>query len=89
MDGDEYDLVIIGGGSAGLTAAKVARFFAKTVALGDKERLGGDCLYAATQDLVVHLARLGPEVRAIRRLIAGPTPAAGDWHAHRHHTGCP
>jgi pyruvate/2-oxoglutarate dehydrogenase complex dihydrolipoamide dehydrogenase (E3) component len=41
----DYDLAIIGGGSGGLTAAKVGRFFAKRVALIDKDRLGGDCLH--------------------------------------------
>ncbi|HZD16183.1 MAG TPA: FAD-dependent oxidoreductase, partial [Pseudonocardiaceae bacterium] len=41
----DYDLAIIGAGSAGLTAARVGRFFAKRVALIDKDRLGGDCLY--------------------------------------------
>ncbi len=40
----DYDLAIIGAGSAGLTAARLARFFAKRVALIDKDRLGGDCL---------------------------------------------
>ncbi len=40
----DYDLAIIGAGSAGLTAARVGRFFAKRVALIDKDRLGGDCL---------------------------------------------
>ncbi|MGB7798779.1 MAG: FAD-dependent oxidoreductase [Pseudonocardiaceae bacterium] len=41
----DYDLAIIGAGSAGLTAARFARFFAKRVALIDKDRLGGDCLH--------------------------------------------
>ncbi|MDQ4103507.1 MAG: FAD-dependent oxidoreductase [Actinomycetota bacterium] len=41
----EYDLAIIGAGSGGLTAARLARFFAKRVALIDKDRLGGDCLH--------------------------------------------
>jgi len=40
-----YDLVVIGGGSAGLTAAIVGgRVGAKTL-LVDKKRLGGDCTY--------------------------------------------
>jgi pyruvate/2-oxoglutarate dehydrogenase complex dihydrolipoamide dehydrogenase (E3) component len=41
----DYDLAIIGAGSGGLTAARVGRFFAKRVALIDKDRLGGDCLH--------------------------------------------
>jgi pyruvate/2-oxoglutarate dehydrogenase complex dihydrolipoamide dehydrogenase (E3) component len=45
MPSFDYDLAIIGAGSAGLTAARVARFFAKRVALIDKDRLGGDCLH--------------------------------------------
>lgn len=40
----DYDLAIIGAGSAGLTAARVGRFFGKRIALIDKDRLGGDCL---------------------------------------------
>ncbi|MGH8905595.1 MAG: dihydrolipoyl dehydrogenase family protein [Egibacteraceae bacterium] len=45
MGGYDYDLAVIGGGSGGLTAAKVGRFFAKRVALIDRDRLGGDCLH--------------------------------------------
>ena len=40
-----YDLVIIGGGSAGLTAADMAVRLGKTVALVEKNRLGGDCTW--------------------------------------------
>jgi pyruvate/2-oxoglutarate dehydrogenase complex dihydrolipoamide dehydrogenase (E3) component len=40
-----YDLLVIGGGSAGLTAAKFAATFGKTVAIIEKERLGGDCTW--------------------------------------------
>ncbi len=40
-----YDLAVIGGGSAGLTAATMAgRVGAKTILI-DKERLGGDCTH--------------------------------------------
>jgi pyruvate/2-oxoglutarate dehydrogenase complex dihydrolipoamide dehydrogenase (E3) component len=45
MPSFDYDLAIIGAGSGGLTAARLARFFAKRVALIDKDRLGGDCLH--------------------------------------------
>ncbi len=43
--GHDYDIVIIGGGSAGLTAARVALSLGARVALVDKERLGGECLW--------------------------------------------
>ena len=41
----EYDLAIIGGGSAGLTAATVAGKVGAKVVLIEKENLGGDCLH--------------------------------------------
>ncbi len=41
----DYDLLIIGGGSAGLTAARFARQLDLTVALVEKGRLGGDCTW--------------------------------------------
>lgn len=40
-----YDLVVIGGGSAGLTAAKFSRTFGKSVAIVEKEKMGGDCTW--------------------------------------------
>lgn len=42
---DRYDLVVIGGGSAGLVAAGGAGLIGARVALIEKNRLGGDCLY--------------------------------------------
>ena len=39
----QYDLIIIGGGSAGLTAADFARQLKARVALVEKDRIGGDC----------------------------------------------
>jgi len=40
-----FDLLVVGGGSAGLTAAKFAARFGKSVALIERERLGGDCTW--------------------------------------------
>lgn len=45
MPSFDYDLAIVGAGSGGLTAARLGRFFAKRVALIDKDQLGGDCLH--------------------------------------------
>jgi pyruvate/2-oxoglutarate dehydrogenase complex dihydrolipoamide dehydrogenase (E3) component len=39
------DIVVIGGGSAGLTAAKFGAHFGKEVMLVEKGRLGGDCTW--------------------------------------------
>lgn len=40
-----WDLVVIGGGTAGLVAAKTAAGFGARVLLVERERTGGDCLY--------------------------------------------
>ncbi len=40
-----YDLIVIGGGSAGLVAAGGAGILGAKVALVEKNKLGGDCLY--------------------------------------------
>ncbi len=41
----KYDLIVIGGGSAGLVAAGGAAILGARVALVEKKALGGDCLY--------------------------------------------
>jgi len=41
----DYDLLIIGGGSAGLTTARFARQIDLSVAIVEKGRLGGDCTW--------------------------------------------
>ncbi|MRR14985.1 MAG: FAD-dependent oxidoreductase [Deltaproteobacteria bacterium] len=46
MSGYEYDLGILGGGAAGLTAAAgAAQFGARTILIEKSSRLGGDCLH--------------------------------------------
>jgi DNA/RNA-binding domain of Phe-tRNA-synthetase-like protein len=37
-----------------------------------------EALYATADDLVARLTRLGPDIRAARRLITAGTPAADD-----------
>ncbi|HEY7782697.1 MAG TPA: FAD-dependent oxidoreductase [Ktedonobacterales bacterium] len=60
-----YDLVIVGGGSAGLPAAQTAAVLGARVALVDRERLGGDCLYTGCvpSKALLRVARAAHEVR--------------------------
>lgn len=43
--GDVWDLLVVGGGTAGLVAAKAAAGFGATVLLVERDRTGGDCLW--------------------------------------------
>ena len=43
---ETHDLIIIGGGSAGLTAAGFAVQLGARVALVEKNRIGGDCTWS-------------------------------------------
>lgn len=41
----DYDLIVIGAGSAGLTAARFARQLGLSVAMVERSRVGGDCTW--------------------------------------------
>jgi pyruvate/2-oxoglutarate dehydrogenase complex dihydrolipoamide dehydrogenase (E3) component len=60
-----YDLTIIGGGSGGLTAARVATSLGANVLLVDKERLGGDCLNygCVPSKSMIYVARVVQQTR--------------------------
>jgi pyruvate/2-oxoglutarate dehydrogenase complex dihydrolipoamide dehydrogenase (E3) component len=79
----DYDLAIIGAGSAGLTAARVGRFFAKRVALIDKDRLGGDCLYygCVPSKALIKASRVAHEAATAGRWGLPAQPVATDLAA--------
>src|ERR671924_517273 len=70
-----YDITIIGGGSGGLTAARVATALGANVLLVDKERLGGDCLNygCVPSKSLIHVARVVQQAKEAMSL--GLTPA--------------
>lgn len=74
---DKYDLTIIGGGSGGLTAARVAHALGARVLLVDKERLGGDCLHygCVPSKSLIHVARVVQQVKEAEKLgLIGMVP---------------
>ncbi len=74
MAGYQYDVTVIGGGSGGLTAARLAAALGARTALIDKERLGGDCLYygCVPSKALIHVARLVAQTKAAMALTAAP-----------------
>ncbi|UGY91226.1 dihydrolipoyl dehydrogenase family protein [Streptomyces gobiensis] len=72
-----YDLVVIGGGSAGLTAARTAGRFGDRTLLVERDRLGGDCLWTGCvpSKALLHVAA---EVRTARSVgVYGLAAASG------------
>src|SRR3981081_1368039 len=65
-----YELTIIGGGSGGLTAARIAASLGANVLLIDKQRLGGDCLNygCVPSKSLIHVARVVQQAKDAARL---------------------
>lgn len=61
----DYDLVIIGGGSGGLVVASAAAQLQAKVALVEKHRLGGDCLWfgCVPSKSLIHVSRVAYQVK--------------------------
>ena len=73
----QYDLTIIGGGSGGLTAARIAASLGAHVLLIDKKELGGDCLYygCVPSKSLIHVARVVKEAQeALQIGLTLPSP---------------
>lgn len=61
----EYDVVVIGGGSGGLVVAGVAASLKAKVALVERDRLGGDCLWygCVPSKSLLHASRIAYDVK--------------------------
>ncbi len=72
---EKYDIAIIGGGSGGLTAARLAHALGAKVLLIDKEQLGGDCLHygCVPSKSLIHVARVAQQAKEAGKL--GLVPA--------------
>ncbi|OKH19099.1 dihydrolipoyl dehydrogenase family protein [[Limnothrix rosea] IAM M-220] len=66
----DYDIVIIGGGSGGLVVASAAAQLKAKVALVEKNKLGGDCLWygCVPSKSLIHAARVAHEVKEGHRV---------------------
>ncbi len=62
---EEYNLVVVGGGAAGLVSAYIAATLKAKVALIEKHRMGGDCLYTGCvpSKALIKTARLVHQIR--------------------------
>ncbi len=62
---ERYDLVVIGAGSAGLTAASFASHVGARVLLVEREQVGGDCTWTGCvpSKALLHVARVAHEMR--------------------------
>jgi pyruvate/2-oxoglutarate dehydrogenase complex dihydrolipoamide dehydrogenase (E3) component len=87
-----YDMIVIGGGAAGLTAAGMSSLLGVKTALIKRHRLGGDCTWTGCipSKSLIHASKTrGPDfpsvmerVRAIRESLA-VRRAADDWQLRR------
>ena len=70
-----FDLVVIGGGSAGMTAATIGARLGARVLLVDREQLGGDCLHygCVPSKALVASARLAHRMRKAEHYGLKPT----------------
>ncbi|MBA3954058.1 NAD(P)/FAD-dependent oxidoreductase [Candidatus Dependentiae bacterium] len=73
MKSHKYDLVIIGGGSAGLVAAKFAAGIGKKVALIEKENLGGTCTWTGCipSKTLIRIAQIAHSVKHLEHYGLG------------------
>jgi pyruvate/2-oxoglutarate dehydrogenase complex dihydrolipoamide dehydrogenase (E3) component len=72
---ERYDITIIGGGSGGLTAARLAAALGANVLLVDKQSLGGDCLHygCVPSKALIHVAHVVHQAKVAAKLGLVPS----------------
>ena len=80
MSDRQYDLVIIGAGSGGLTAASFAARLGAKVALVEKHRVGGDCTWTGCvpSKALLKAAKVAHEIRNAARFGIATSPPVAD-----------
>ena len=71
---ESFDVIIIGGGTAGLVTASGCARLGRKVALIERAKLGGDCLWTGcvpTKALVAS-AKLAHQMRNARAFVSRP-----------------
>jgi pyruvate/2-oxoglutarate dehydrogenase complex dihydrolipoamide dehydrogenase (E3) component len=68
--GFEYDMIVIGGGAAGLTASGMSALLGAKTALVERRKLGGDCTWfgCVPSKTLLRAARAAHEIRTADRL---------------------
>jgi pyruvate/2-oxoglutarate dehydrogenase complex dihydrolipoamide dehydrogenase (E3) component/uncharacterized membrane protein YdjX (TVP38/TMEM64 family) len=79
----ERNLVVIGGGAAGLVSAYVAAAARASVTLVEERRLGGDCLYTGCvpSKALIRAGKLAHQMRDAGRFGIAPVEPAVDFRA--------
>jgi pyruvate/2-oxoglutarate dehydrogenase complex dihydrolipoamide dehydrogenase (E3) component len=75
-----YDFVIIGGGAAGLTAARFAAQLGARVLLAERDRIGGDCTWTGCvpSKSLIRVAKAAHEIRTAQRFGLTASSCAAD-----------
>ncbi|HAG97851.1 MAG TPA: hypothetical protein DCL75_03070 [Ktedonobacter sp.] len=81
MANQEYDLLVIGAGAAGSTAASTAAEAGKRVALLERDKIGGTCLNYGCDPTktMIYIADLLYKVRHAERFGLRIREASFDW----------
>ncbi len=82
-----YDVIVIGGGAAGLTASAVIGGLGKKVALIERERLGGDCTWTGCvpSKALLKVAKTAHAIRTAEAYGITVNPPTVDMGAVREH----